>query len=418
MKFDTVVIGGGLAGLTCGIRLQEAGRHCAIVSTGQSALHFSSGAFDLLSHLPDGTQVDDPMEAINRLEADHPYRRIGNLRFGHYIEEIPQLFYRAGILVEDVSLQNRYRLTPLGEMKPTWLPFADFTLFEDPDHLPWERALILNFDGFQDFYMQFIADSFLKRGVQCRTDLISLPAIDGLRQSPTEMRSANIAGIFESTEQVEELVKVVNGKIQNDDVVVLPAVFGLSSSAAYQYLQARLSCELCLVATMPPSVPGIRTQRQLTNRFIRLGGTLLMGDTVEKAVVTDYYVEGIYTSHQEDIELRADSYVLASGSFFSRGLIARPDEVYEPIFGLDVQYDADRGQWYDADVFKRQPYMSFGVKTDVHFHPLLGGEKVNNLYAIGSILSGFDPIREGCGGGVALLTAFYVADRIINQMES
>lgn len=407
-----------MAGLTCGIRLQESGRHCAIVSTGQSALHFSSGSFDLLSHLPDGTPVDDPLLAIDNLESYHPYRRIGHLRFKHYVEEVPQLFYRAGILVEDVSRQNRYRLTPLGQMKPTWLPFADFRLFSNPDHLPWRRALILNFDGFQDFYLQFIADAFLERGVQCRTDQITLPSIEGLRQSPTEMRSANIAGIFEFTEHIDELVKVVNALVQDADVLVLPAVFGLSSSAAYQYLQARLSCELCLVSTMPPSVPGIRTQRQLTDRFTRLGGIFFKGDTVEKAVVSDNYVEGIYTSHQEDIELRADSYVLATGSFFSRGIIARPDEVYEPIFGLDVQYDADRSRWYDANVFERQPYMSFGVKTDDFFHPLLGGEKVHNLYAIGSILSGFDPVREGCGGGVALLTAFYVADRIINQMES
>ena len=49
MKFDTIIIGGGLSGLTAGITLAEHGQKCLMVSAGQSALHFFAGSFELLA---------------------------------------------------------------------------------------------------------------------------------------------------------------------------------------------------------------------------------------------------------------------------------------------------------------------------------------------------------------------------------
>ena len=66
MKFDTIIIGGGLSGLTCGIALAKKGKNVAMVYGGQSNLHFNSGSFDLIGY-NDGKEVADPTQAAGQL---------------------------------------------------------------------------------------------------------------------------------------------------------------------------------------------------------------------------------------------------------------------------------------------------------------------------------------------------------------
>ena len=110
--------------MTCGIRLAEAGRSCAIISQGQSALHFSSGSFDLLSKLPDGSDVQDPLEGIAALERtnpEHPYAVMGAERCERYAREAAELLRRAGISVAGDCRGNHFRITPMGKARATWL---------------------------------------------------------------------------------------------------------------------------------------------------------------------------------------------------------------------------------------------------------------------------------------------------------
>ena len=123
----------------------------------------------------------------------------------------------------------------------------------------------------------------------------------------------------------------------------------------------------------------------------------------------------IHSLHHRDIPLRAKHAVLASGSFFSNGLVTQFDRVTEPVFGLDVRFADQREGWSQQDVFAPQPYLQFGAIVDEHLHPRIEGETVSNLYAIGAVLEGFDPIVQGCGAGVSLLSALHVAEQILKE---
>ena len=96
-------------------------------------------------------------------------------------------------------------------------------------------------------------------------------------------------------------------------------------------------------------------------------------------------------------------------------MIAAPNRVYEPVFGLDVACEEEREQWYDLNLFARQNYQSFGVKTDREFRGVRQGKPIENLYVAGAILEGFNPIKEGCGAGVSILTSMRVAEQILKQ---
>ena len=406
MKFDVVIIGGGLAGLMCGIRLQNGGKKCVIVSAGQSALHFSSGSFDLLNKLPDGSDVVNPLDAVEKLDAGHPYRKVGGL-FGSYAGEAKKQLAESGVPVAGEALRSTYRITPMGTMKPTWLTMGDFIAFPSGESLPGSKILIVNIAGFLDFNTKFIADSFEKRGAECRIIAVSVPETERLRVSPTEMRAPNIARTFENKDTLNALLSKIGTESDGFDC------FGLSDSVSVKMLSDRLDCKVCLVPTMPPSVPGIRSQMSLRRAFERLGGVFMLGDTVVKADFEDNKVVRIYTENHGDYGIEAGSYVLATGSYFSKGLVARPDSVAEPVFGCDVDCSANRADWYDVSFFKPQDYMRFGVVADGGFHAVKDGKAVCNLYAIGSVLGGFNALQQGCGAGVSMITALYVADNII-----
>lgn len=132
--------------------------------------------------------------------------------------------------------------------------------------------------------------------------------------------------------------------------------------------------------------------------FIDLGGTLLAGDSVVGGVWNGTRLECVHTRNLEGTPLEADNFVLATGKFFSRGLVSTMDGIYEPVFGCDVIYDTGREKWVNGDFFGPQPFEKYGVRTDAEGRVFIGGRPADNLYAAGEILSGTVDIVESALG--------------------
>ena len=443
MKFDVVIIGGGLSSLVCGIKLQKAGKKCLMVSAGQNALHFSSGAFGLLGKLPDGTDVVEPLSAVEALPSEHPYSKIGKRRLSEYVASVPGFFSECGVALHPVpstgsgirpdtasvsavtepvevveatgTIRNGYRITALGTLKPAWLAMDDVTLLASKDEKIGEKTLIVNFSGFLDFNTRFIAEGLEKRGTACRIESVKLDEVEHLRKNPAEMRSVNIARVMNHENSWKQFARKVRELLDGEDVVILPEVFGFENPVIMQWLKEMVPAKIVFIGTTPPSVPGIRTQRLLKKAFEAAGGTFLMGDEAIDAAFDGERVASIRTANLGELRIEADTFVLASGNLFGKGLVASPDVVKEPVFGLDVDYPAERKDWYDEKFFARQNYTGFGVKTNGDFKPLRDGKVVPNLYVVGSEVGGCNPLAEGSGAGVAIMTAFSAADSILGK---
>lgn len=412
MKFDVIIIGGGLSGLTAGIALAEAGKDVALVSAGQSTLHFGGGSLDLLGYDEQGNEVKNPLDAISNLNGNHPYKKIEDVsRLAGVAKKVLE---RAGIATAGEANHNHWRVSPIGALLPTWLSLEGMATVEDAGTMPWKRVALVNVVNFLDFPTKFLAAGLRDRGVEVDVKAFSLPELEQLRKSPTEMRSTNIAKVIETNNLIAKIANEMNDIAGGYDMVLLPAVLEIGSSETSQQLLKLINAPASYVATLPPSVPGVRMQTLLRKRFIALGGTFFTGDQVIEGNFEGDTLKGVKTAKLDGTTLEADNFVLATGSFMSRGLVADYNHVYEPALGVDVEdLGLDRKTWAKIDVTESQPYMEMGVKTDSRLRCQRAGNTITNLYAAGSILGGHNSIKRLDSAGVDMLTALQAVNNIL-----
>ncbi|MBQ0005973.1 MAG: FAD-binding protein [Alistipes sp.] len=163
-------------------------------------------------------------------------------------------------------------------------------------------------------------------------------------------------------------------------------------------LQLHKAGKRCLIIS-----EGLSLHKTPKDEYIAAGGAFLPGDSVISGEWDGNALKAVRTRNLEGTRLEADHFILASGKFFSRGLVATMDAVIEPVFGCDVEFDSCRDKWYNDDFYAVQPFERFGVKPTEDGRVFIGGVPAANLWAAGEILAGETDIEQSALKIVSIL---------------
>jgi glycerol-3-phosphate dehydrogenase subunit B len=407
MTYDAVVIGAGLAGLTAALRLADDGQRVLVVARGVGSTHLAPATIDLLGFADE--RVERPAQALSTFteaHPGHPYARLSAELLAAGIEwfksRTPALGYRGG-------LEENFLLpTAVGAAKPSAVVPETMV---GGDLRAGGRFVFVGL-GLKDFYPAYLADNL---GGDARAIELTPP-----RGDETDVSSVGLARRFEQPDFREAVVRELAGRVEPEERVGFPAVLGIERAGEiWRELETRLERPVFEVATLPPSVSGIRLFHTMTAALRQARGRILLGQSVVGAEAANGRIEGIVArSAARPTTHRARSFVLASGGLASGGIqVDSYGKIREAVFDLPLAgLPAAHGRPpFLPTYLEEQPLDRVGVPVDDRLRPsdADGRPRYENLHAAGATLAGAVPWQEASGNGLSLATGYAAAGAIL-----
>ncbi|GAB6153270.1 glycerol-3-phosphate dehydrogenase subunit GlpB [Desulfosporosinus burensis] len=405
---DVLIIGSGLSGLMAAAKAAEKDKKILLVNKGMGALGLSSGCIDLW-----GYSVDDPSQVcrhplnevakLKGINPEHPYNKVQDV-IAESLSFFRQICEQGNNPYVSNQGENWLLPTALGTVRPTYLAPTSMAV----DSLSkLDRILVVGFKELKDFYPEVLVTNLKRCGelnedCQLKTALISMEG--------DELNPNTLAHRLEQPETMKRVISQLKPLIEPGVTVLFPPVLGerRDSNLAAE-LAKNLGCPVYEVANIPPAMPGQRLQETLLHYVKARGVEIINGCTVTGADVFGKRCLGVTAagSHR-DFKLSAQTYVLATGSFFGGGLEAKSDRVQEGIFNLPVK--TVDGKWSNREFLNIEghAFNRFGIDVNMFLQPVdnFGQVLIENLLIAGSILAGANYPIEKCGNGVAVASGY------------
>jgi glycerol-3-phosphate dehydrogenase subunit B len=408
--YDVVVIGAGTAGLVAGTRLAEAGADVCVVAKGVGSTHLAAGTIDVLGYTPD--RVDAPLSAIAEFVAarpDHPYALIGEAAVSAAADWFLATVAR-GVLPGYKyvgSLQRNLLLpTAVGALKPSALVPETFA---GGDSQQLGRLAVVGSPVLRDFHASLCAENLRAAGIDATAVNLQLDL------DRADANTLGLARRFDDPDWRATFSARLAPLIRSADHVALPATLGLNDPhAVLADLEARLGRRVFEVATLPPSVPGMRLYEILRQSLLAAGGRLVLGAGVVAHERDGERVTSVQTATAgSNTAYEARAFVLASGGFHSGAITLDSHwRAHEQLLDLPLHGVPTDGRHFVASYFDEQPLARAGVAVDAE----LRASEVTNVVVAGASLPGAVSWREASGEGIALASGYRAAQVIATRL--
>jgi glycerol-3-phosphate dehydrogenase subunit B len=408
-KTDVIVIGAGLAGLTAAAHVIKAGATVRLIAQGWGQQVVTPGWISVCDRASDDVIAE--VRGYAALHPEHPYalaeadNMINTLdRFRALMKEID--------LPYETRLKDGHNLrlmtmlgaiqTPL--MAPRGIANGDLTDIKGP-------LLLVGFNNWRDFYPDVAISHLAAQSIEARAILVDAP---GAAQT-WDLWPGELAHQLDDPDLRKIVIQQIKPHIQNVEKIGFPAVLGLDHHGEVLDDFIRQLGRPCFeIPTLPPSVPGTRLSSRLRRWLLRRHARVQIGHPVVSGIVENGRCVGVEVGALGHTNpFYADHFILATGGLYNGGL--QSDEsgsLWEPIFGLPVQGPTGDGRdgWFKENVLIHRGHPIHrltGLRVNNRMQPVSadGSPVLENVYAAGHLLAGFNPLTDGCAEGIVLATA-------------
>lgn len=406
-----LVVGAGLAGLACALRLADEDVPVTVIATGAGSLQLGGATIDVLGYSP--ALVSRPLDALSSLAAHHPYSLLGRDRVAAATTwlagRLPALDLRG------TADENLLLATALGAVRPTAVAPAAIAA---GDLRSGGSVVFASVHALRDFFPALVAAN-VAAAAAVSVETRSAEATVDVR-GDADASSLDLARALEQPDRRARVTVALRSAIGTADGarVGLPAALGIDRHAEVTAaVSDALGAEVFEVPTAPPSVAGIRLYRALLAELRSRRARIIVGSTVVAAARDGARLTALEVQLSGRTRtFPAEAVVLATGGLATGGIELHRDGLREPVLGLPLADDPGEVR-YEEGAFHEQPIDRVGVRVDAHMRPLgADGAVIHpNVHAAGALLRGAVPWRELSGNGLALASGLAAAEAILSE---